>query len=165
MKKLIMCLSLLVMISLSAFCRGGGCSASHPSCSSHSSSSSHSSFSSSSSSHSIASASYGSHSVASKSYFVTSQSKVSPSVVRYAPSVKITSPVQSVSSGRTYSPVRYYNNSYHVVHHYTCYNNGGLWMYYFLWYNNSSHRTDTLKANTKQDLDNKVKILNSSGTW
>jgi hypothetical protein len=55
----------------------------------------------------------------------------------------------------TYIPV----NQYHYYH------SGNNWLWWYLIYNYHTHRQDTIKANSKQELDNKVKTVSSSNSW
>jgi len=165
MKKNLLLIFLLISLPFSVFSRGGCGGGSHSSCSSsHSSfsSSSHSSFSSSSRPSSFHSSSYSYKSSSTSSHpstglkTVSSSSHISPT----KSFTHVSEPIHSMTPTR----LSYYRNNpsyrsvcgyYRPVYH--CSPNYLFW--YFVLTNHNSHRNDTIRAKTKEELDRKVKSL------
>jgi len=157
-KAFIFILMVTISLSLSARggCVGGGghsfSSGSHSSFSSHSSggsfrSSSHSYSPSSSSSH----ASYGTRSIGSSTHINSSRGMS-----------HVSAPVRTMSASRVAyyrsSPsYRYSGGSYYPVYH--CSPNYLFW--YFIYVNQRTHKREVIKANSKKELDQKVKSCQS----
>jgi hypothetical protein len=155
MKNFKFTMRLLMVITLSLMCvnlysgRGGG---------SHSSSSHSSSHVSSSHSASHSSTEHISGHASVKSNY--SVKTIRTSSGRYVSVRNYKTPSGKTVIYTAYRPVRViYVNEYHYYH------SSNSWLWWYLIYNYHTHRQDTIRANTKQELDNKVKNVSASESY